>query len=604
MDRLGTARTANPGSTLEEQRGNCTQSSAQSQFLERTHFTVSRSAEYFDVKELQAQTGQPVSSFGEVVLKEIFDNGLDTSESVGNDPEIEIGFATSKQRLRLCIRDNGSGINPELLEKIVNYETRTSDKAAYKSPSRGAQGNALKTIIGIPYAMGGGSIITESCGLRHEIIATANPADLIDINREAIEIQERVGTTIYVDLPYCNVDVFKWAQAFAIFNPHATIKISQFDDLEFTLDAKSDDFCKTEQKVIMVTSECENSENTTFYQKVADCKKIKPNAPTSSHWYDPQTFSKLVFLQAEQHDITIRDFVRQFDGISYAKAKKISAQFTEKKLSDMHRDPVKIERLLLAMQSESRPVQPKALGAIGKDNMLARLTIEGRSWFKQVSGMIDNVPHFFEILIAGSEEQAYYFGVNHSATFGDYLRQSRIKAGELWGTGIEGVLDEILQEQHIVVVHLIGIGLPFLDRGKSTLSLPDEMIESISGAVWKVSKELYSEHKKREKDAAKADRDYEPRRKENDVFLKDAVFAVLSAAIQAATAPIRAGLESLPTNVRNLFYKVRDAIQEYTDKPLGYAYFSQNILIRYWQEHGCKQINIQRSARPTLHAAQ
>ena len=117
--------------------------------------------------------------------------------------------------------------------------------------------------------------------------------------------------------------------------------------------------------------------------------------------------------------------------------------------------------------------------------------------------MIGNVPYVFEILIAQSDDPGYYFGVNHSPTFGDYMRQSQIKAGELWGTGIEGTVDDILNDRHIVVAHLIGIGLPFLDRGKSNLSLPAEMKANIADAVWRAAKVLHKEHKKEEKDAQK-----------------------------------------------------------------------------------------------------
>jgi hypothetical protein len=594
MEQRGTTTAANLGSRVEEQRDNCTYNSAQSQsqLLDRFHFRESLETEYFDSKKLEAQTGQPAHKFGSVILKELIDNALDACESNNIDPAIHIGIATTADRMRICVSDNGKGISEELLNHILNFKTRTSDKAAYESPSRGAQGNALKTIVGIPFALGGGKIIIESQGRHHEIIATANPAGLIDINREAAVIESRVGTTIYVDLPYRRIDAFRWAHAFAIFNPHATVKISQFDDIEFTLtsegeNSKSDDFYKTVQEITKITSDDENSKSDDFYQKVANCLKIKPNAPTSAHWYDIPAFVKLVFLQGDQHDITIRDFVMQFDGLSSTgKAKKITSQLPGKMLSDIYRDPVAIEKLRLAMQGESRPVQPKALGAIGKDNLLAHIEVEGRHWYKQVSGMINNVPYVFEILIAESERQAYYYGVNHSVTFGDYLRQCRIKAGKLWGTGIEGVLDEILQGKHVVVAHLIGIGHSFLDHGKSILSLPDEMVESISDAVWYAAKALYNEHKKREKDAAKADRDDESRLKENKVFIKDAVFAVLADAIQAATAPIQANFERLPANVRNLFYKVRDAIQKYTYKALNYGYFSQDLLIQYWQEYG------------------
>jgi hypothetical protein len=41
------------------------------QRLDRILFETSRAAEYFSVTELQAQTGQPVERFADVVLKEL-----------------------------------------------------------------------------------------------------------------------------------------------------------------------------------------------------------------------------------------------------------------------------------------------------------------------------------------------------------------------------------------------------------------------------------------------------------------------------------------------------------------------------------------------------
>ena len=47
--------------------------------LERTTFEISRAAEYFDAKELEAQTGQPRDRFAAAVLKELTDNALDAA---------------------------------------------------------------------------------------------------------------------------------------------------------------------------------------------------------------------------------------------------------------------------------------------------------------------------------------------------------------------------------------------------------------------------------------------------------------------------------------------------------------------------------------------
>jgi hypothetical protein len=56
-------------------------------------------------------------------------------------------------------------------------DTRTTSREAYVSPTRGAQGNALKTILAMPYALSGecGETIIESQGARHRVIFTVDP---------------------------------------------------------------------------------------------------------------------------------------------------------------------------------------------------------------------------------------------------------------------------------------------------------------------------------------------------------------------------------------------------------------------------------------------
>ncbi len=529
--------------------------------LKRDIFHISRSAEYFDKNELQAQTGQPVEAFGEVVLKELIDNSLDACESAGIDPVLQIGYAFNNAQIRLMVTDNGAGISSETIDNILNFDTRTSDKAAYKSPSRGAQGNAFKTIVGIPHALGGGKIIIESQGLRHEIIATATPAGTINISHTRQSIDSHTGTAIIIDMPLCSTYAVWWTKATAIFNPHAIVKITRFDDLEFSTVNLSPDFSKSD----------------IFYNRLSDCLKIKPNEATSPHWYDRSDFEKLVYLQGVQHDVELGKFIRQFKGLSATRlAKRITGSMAGYRLvSDIYKNPVAIESMRQSMQAQSRPVQPKALGAIGEVNLLARIEAH-RHWYKQTSGMIENIPYVFEIMIAETSEPASYFGVNHSATFGDFLGKSRIKAGELNGAGIAGVLSGITDCFTVTVIaHLIGIGLPFLDRGKSSLSLPKVMLDDISQAVWIVAKPLHKELKR----VVKADRAAQV--KDDGVTLKSAVFAVMATSIDTATDQGR-----LPANVRALFYKVRDAIQSHTDKPLDYNYFSQNLLIDYWQSEG------------------
>ena len=48
--------------------------------LERTTFSASRAAEYFDARQLSTLTGVSTDEFANVVLKELVDNSLDACE--------------------------------------------------------------------------------------------------------------------------------------------------------------------------------------------------------------------------------------------------------------------------------------------------------------------------------------------------------------------------------------------------------------------------------------------------------------------------------------------------------------------------------------------
>ncbi len=555
--------------------------------LKREHFHISRAAEYFDLRELQAQTGQPVHRFGEVVLKELIDNALDACESAGVSPVIHIGVATEQSRMIIYVSDNGNGISEAVINSILNYDTRTSDKAAYKAPTRGAQGNAFKTIVGIPHALGGGSVTIESQGLRHTITATATPAGTIDISHEVTAIDYTQGTAVYVDMPVCSVRPYWYARAAALLNPHAAVKICDFNDFD-------------DLKVSVLTFYDELQEWAVFYKCLSECKKIRPNDLTSVHWYNSGDFYKLTYMQGKQHDIPLGEFIRQFKGLSTGKAKAIKSQVSTdyKRVSDICKDKAAVEAMRLLMQSESKPILSKALGAVGETAFLSRLNVK-RHWYRQVTGTLYNMPYLFEILIAETPLQGgYYFGVNHSPTFGDYLTDSYIIEGELSGAGIKSALDAFIdKDSHIVIAHLIEIGLPFLDRSKSSLAVPEAMADDIGKAVWGAAKVLYKEHKARQKDIAKQDRLDNARLKEvKPCTIKDAVFKMLPDAIQRATDN-----ERLPANVRALYYKVRDAIQAYTTKELDYNYFSQDLLIQYWQEQERNPL-IYNDARGVLYA--
>src|SRR6516162_10848360 len=117
--------------------------------LTRVAFRVSRLMEFCTLRELQNQTGHSYEEWPLVVLKELMDNALDACEEAEVAPVISIAVGRSS----IAIQDNAAGIDTGTIESILDYTIRVSSREAYVSPTRGAQGNALKTILAMGYVL-------------------------------------------------------------------------------------------------------------------------------------------------------------------------------------------------------------------------------------------------------------------------------------------------------------------------------------------------------------------------------------------------------------------------------------------------------------------
>jgi len=153
--------------------------------IERVAFTTSRLMEFCTEKELVAQTGHESYEWPRVITKELVDNGIDACEEAEVSPSIKVtiktGNAKSRRRpakpTRVVIEDNGPGIPPETIAGIIDYNVRVSSREAYISPTRGRQGNALKSILPMAYLLGGegkGETWIEARGIKHRILFSVN----------------------------------------------------------------------------------------------------------------------------------------------------------------------------------------------------------------------------------------------------------------------------------------------------------------------------------------------------------------------------------------------------------------------------------------------
>ncbi len=171
------------------------------QQLQRETFRTSRLLDFFSIKELVAQTGHDVSDWPLVILKELIDNALDAAEEAHIAPVITV--TVNERGIR--VTDNGPGIPADIIKGVLDYTVRVSSREAYVSPTRGAQGNALKTIVGMPFALDpriGIVLEIEANGVRHIISVTVDHIRQEPVIEHRQEPSERKnGTSVLVRWP-------------------------------------------------------------------------------------------------------------------------------------------------------------------------------------------------------------------------------------------------------------------------------------------------------------------------------------------------------------------------------------------------------------------
>jgi hypothetical protein len=253
--------------------------------LDRTTFETSRLLDFCSEKELTAQTGHDPAEWPLVILKEALDNALDACEETGTPPQVNIVVTPAS----ITISDNGPGMPTETIKGILDYSVRVSSREAYVSPTRGAQGNALKTILAMPYVLDGnhGQVDVEAHGQRHVIhFAVDRIRQQPAIEHAAHPGNVRNGTSITVHWPdsaclklaAAKPRFLQLADDYTWLNPHLSLAVEW------------------------------NGETVSTAATAPAWKKWLPSEPTSPHWYGPEEFDRLVFAAAklaERYDIAI-----------------------------------------------------------------------------------------------------------------------------------------------------------------------------------------------------------------------------------------------------------------------------------------------------------
>jgi DNA topoisomerase VI subunit B len=454
--------------------------------LTRVAFRVSRLMEFCTMRELQNQTGHSVDDWPLVVLKELTDNALDACEEAEVAPAISI---TVEPGL-IMIQDNGGGIETETIKSILDYTVRVSSREAYTSPTRGAQGNALKTILAMAFVLDRELCHNQAEAVGVTAIETRGAKHTIEFRVDHVNNEPRIthttkpssietGTKITANWPV------KWewwedtwdaekrfkqlAESYIWFNPHLTLRASwhgqQFIDIAAT---------------------------------DPHWQKWRPSNPTSPHWYDESRLQRYLAAHvARDRDLgrnrTVREFLAEFRGLSgTAVQRKVLEEVgcSHQSLAQFFGvDKVNskgIAKLLAAMKKHTRPVAPKLLGIIGAAHFESLFLASGGNAetfkYQLRKGVTDEgIPYVIE----------FAFGLHQSAlTHGTDISRKFI-AGANWsaainnpfrsfgstGEGLESTLAKVRANANqpvICALHLASAHIQFADRGKSSIILADD----------------------------------------------------------------------------------------------------------------------------------
>lgn len=232
---------------------------------------------YFTEDGLIKNTGISKEYWDFVIFKELVDNALDAIEPM-KEKHVSINLDTKEKKLQIF--DNGNGISIDTINDIYDFSYFVSKNRDYVTPSRGKQGNGLKTIISICYLMGYRLLWHTSEGNMVE-----NIIDDSDIQDGKVTFQTRQhGDTL-------------WRGIEIIGYENRKVPVWESNIQKYSMCNKDVDFHYTYnrlQKVFHATAEA-----------------VDRSGNTSISFYDSRTFRDYI-LKTQDGNMTYKKFLKMF----------------------------------------------------------------------------------------------------------------------------------------------------------------------------------------------------------------------------------------------------------------------------------------------------
>jgi hypothetical protein len=275
------------------------------------------------------------SAWDFAIVKELLDNALDAVDTLPSK-QIDVRFDGDT----LQVSDNGAGISPQDLDGVYDFTKYISNKHDYRTATRGMQGNALKTVIGIcvlrDYDL---RFVAGSDIYRYVINKTMLDAGFVQFEKHVERNSNSHSSSVIITgllAHLADEKIKEHLEGLHLSNPDVTFRFN--DDV---LGA-------------VTTSK-------------------KQNVKTFIHWYDFTAFNQL--LQAvvvKDRNRTVKDFCLTFSGMQRVLSR---LEFTKryKRLSEFNEDPKAVRSLLRELKTLTKPPSPKVLNEMltGEDAFMS-----------------------------------------------------------------------------------------------------------------------------------------------------------------------------------------------------------------------------------------
>jgi hypothetical protein len=439
-----------------------------------TPFSFNREFDFVRIDGLRRATGRPPHEWDIYILKELLDNALDADDAPWQRnhthyPTMHVSVEyipiPKMKAQQLLIKVSNRAMFPvELIEDIFHTMWYTSRKAFIKGLTRGALGNALKTLLGIPYALRNKVAgdwqptlkpLSIRCGTM-EYLPQYHVNELkqqVSVAWETHEKRAVNGTLISIGVdnfqqeqPRTLEELQTLAQQYHLCNPHAA----------FTWSVKLDGNLWTQE-----------------YQPDQHwVQKFQGVAPI--HWYSLTAFRDVLgALYRQQNDdqedgqVLLESIYRSFIPPESADEIARACAFGKSSLTSADVEGTAGNELYLSLLEQSPHFDPLQLGSVGHKHIRAIITsaldLDGELCYRCITSNDPDVPFVLEAAVAYCKtgKRQIWTAMNFSPTYDDPFRSRKLIAPVLPSEsvfGLRGLLDAygLLEETSVLVfLHLI-----------------------------------------------------------------------------------------------------------------------------------------------------